>query len=279
MLGRLALLSTCAALVAASAAQCQEQLRTLVCEADGSEMVLIPAGEFTMGSGERFNETPAHGVRVDAFYLDRHEVTNRQFKLFVDANPEWAPDRIAPRLADRNYLAHWEGDTYPPELAEYPVVNVSWYAAAAYVQWAGKRLPSEAQWEWAARGPQGHRYSWGDEFDPQRGNVARRADGPMPVCSFPSNDFGLCDMTGNVLEWCADWYDEEYYAESPVHNPTGPDSGDAHVLRGGAWLSDTTRSLTTFRFPVLPPGLDRTCADFVGFRGAMDVPPGSGVTQ
>ena len=129
-------------------------------------MVLIPAGEFEMGSETgQANERPVHTVYLDAFYMDIHEVTNAQYKAFIDENPEWQKENIASAFHDGVYLRLWNGNTYPEGKADHPVVYVSWYAAMAYAQWAGKRLPTEAEWEKAARGGiAGKAYPWGDYF-------------------------------------------------------------------------------------------------------------------
>ncbi len=202
---------------------------------DGSEMVMIPEGEFEMGSNDGDDdEKPIHMVYVNAFYMDKYEVTNALYKKFIDATGHSEP-------------YYWDDSKY--NAPNQPVVGVNWYDAKAYAEWAGKRLPTEAQWEKAARGGlAGKRYPWGDEA-PDSGGVYRAnyytgndandgADGYVytaPVGSFPPNGYGLYDMAGNVWEWCADWYDGSYYANSPENNPTGPDSGADLVLRGGSW--------------------------------------------
>jgi len=236
-------------------------------------MRLVPAGEFTMGSGERFNETPAHKVYVDAFYLDTHEVTHLQWKRFIDANPDWRKDQADPALHDGKYLAHWDGNLYEEALDNHPIYNVSWHAAAAYAKWAGKRLPTEAEWERAARGPEGFRYSYGNEYEETKANTGYKVGGTKPVGSYPPNAYGLFDLTGNVLEWCADWFADDYYAKSPERNPRGPETGPSHVIRGGSWGYMADRCTTTFRFSITLPIGDGACVDRLGFRCAMDVPP------
>lgn len=262
-----------------TAAGCRAQPEVIECARDASEMVLIPAGEFMMGSDALPNEQPVHTVRLDAFYLDRYEVTNAQYRLFLDANPQWRKGRVDPSLVTAQYLANWEGDNYPEGRARHPVTFVSWYAAAAYAQWAGKRLPTEAEWERAARGPEGYRYAYGNEWDPTKANVARVVGDTTPVGSYAPNSFGLYDMTGNVLEWCADWYAEDWYARSPVDNPTGPEEGQSRVLRGGSWNYWEAQCTTSYRFFLVPPILNRACTDFIGFRCAMDVPEEQPVEQ
>lgn len=263
------------ALLAVAPGSCQEEpaeQTTVTCPGDGAPMALIPAGTFMMGSDDRPAEQPVHEVYLDAFYMDVHEVTNAQFKAFVDANPEWGRENIDPQYATDDYLRHWTADSYSEGEGDRPVIYVSWYAAAAYAEWAGKRLPTEAEWEKAARGPEGNRFAWGDTWDPTKANVCRQHERVTDVRSYDPNGYGLCDMTGNALEWCADRYDEDYYARSPERNPRGPDEGDSRVLRGGAWVYCESRSTNAYRFFMLQPILNRACADFIGFRCAMDVP-------
>jgi formylglycine-generating enzyme required for sulfatase activity len=271
---------------------------------DGAEMVLIPAGEFQMG--DPFNEgdsdeRPVHTVYLDAFYIDKYEVTNERFKRFV-AETGYVTD-----AEKRGWSWVWTGeevkqvkgaDWRHPEgpgsdisnRMDHPVVHVSWNDAMAYARWAGKRLPTEAEWEKAARGGLvGKRYVWGDEMPPRQlvGNFADETakrkypgwvivegydDGyaeTAPVGSFAPNGYGLYDMAGNVWEWCADWYDENYYSRSPRRNPRGPDSGSYRVLRGGSWNSnpDILRAATrNYSAPLNTYFL-------VGFRCAQDVTP------
>jgi formylglycine-generating enzyme required for sulfatase activity len=190
---------------------------------DSAPMVLIPAGEFEMGSNEgKNNEKLVHTVYLDAFYMDQYEVTNAQYKKFMDATGYKAP-------------------TSEYNAPNQPVVGVSWYDANEYCKWAGKRLPTEAEWEKAARGGLvGKKYPWGDTLTHDDANYSGTGgkdkwENISPVGSFAPNGYGLYDMAGNVLEWCADWYDNNYYANSPKSNPKGPGSGEWRVLRGGSW--------------------------------------------
>lgn len=258
------------ALLTLTPGSCQEE--TITCPGDDAEMALVPAGSFTMGSEEYFSAQPVHDVYLDAFYMDVHEVTNAQFKAFVDANSQWSKAKIDRQYAREDYLDHWTGNDFPQGQGDRPVTYVSWYAAAAYAQWAGKRLPTEAEWEKAARGPEGNRFAWGDEWDATKANVCRQVGHATEVCSYEPNAYGLCDMTGNVMEWCADRYGEDYYAQSPERNPRGPEEGEARVLRGGAWNYCESRCTNAYRFFLVRPILNRACTDFVGFRCAMDVP-------
>ena len=204
---------------------------------DEVSMVLIPAGKFQMGGSDGLDsEKPVHTVYLDAFYMDKYEVTNAQYKTFMDATGHKAPLWMSWRDPKLNAPNH-------------PVVGVSWHDAVAYAKWAGKRLPTEAEWEKAARGGLvGKKYPWGDE-DPNETScnfgdfgtfgdikVPWNADTyTQPVGSYPPNNYGLYDMAGNVWEWCADWYDGDYYSSSPDRNPTGPESGTLRVARGGSW--------------------------------------------
>ena len=215
---------------------------------DGAPMVLIPAGEFRMGSnhGHR-DERPVHTVYLDAFYMDKYEVTNAQYRRFVRETAHREPKGW------RGFKP-WYDDDFNGD--DHPLVCVKWEDAKAYAKWAGKRLPTEAEWEKAARGGlPGRKYPWiVGELRSYHCNSANEPDiGPMvsrdiwkytaPVGSFPPNRYGLYNIAGNVSEWCADWYDSGYYAKSPRRNPTGPRwsrvrqviQGGRHVSRGGSW--------------------------------------------
>ena len=199
---------------------------------DGKEMVLIPAGSFEMGThhDNMENALPVHRVELDAFYMDVHEVTVGQFKQFVNQSGY--------SYNNWNSVAQYSpGD-------EYPMMYVNWNDATAYAKWAGKRLPTEAEWEYAARGGLiGKRYPWGDEIDKTKARYDSWNDGKgttAPVGSFGVNGYGLYDVGGNVSEWCADWYAEDYYASSPATNPQGPATGKYRVLRGGSWLNNAS---------------------------------------
>ena len=215
-----------------------------------TDMVLIPAGNFQMGSntGNPADAKPVHTVYVDAFYMDIHEVTNAQYKQFVDANPQWGQARIPTDYHDGAYLKHWNGNNYPTGKGDHPVFYVSWYGAMAYAQWARKRLPTEAEWEKAARGGLvGSKYPWGNSIDPSQANYGSHVGDTTTVGSHPPNKYGLYDMAGNVWEWCLDAYEGDFYKNSPSRNPIAGAGIIRHitnnftnvkttrVLRGGSW--------------------------------------------
>lgn len=220
-----------------------------------SDMVLIPAGEFQMGSSEGTDEKPVHAVYIDAFYMDEHEVTNAEYKRFLDANPRWRKNRIPTVYHDGDYLKHWNGNNYPSGKGEHPVTYVSWYGAMAYAKSVGKRLPTEAEWEKAARGGlEGEKYPWGSDIDSTKANYGKKNDGTTRVGRYSPNGYGLYDMSGNVLEWCLDAYDKVFYGRSARQNPIAGGSvssvttdfskvGTQRVLRGGSWsvLSQSIR--------------------------------------
>lgn len=210
---------------------------------DGAEMVLIPAGEFQMGSDDGdTNEKPVHNVFVDAFYMDKYEVSNTQYLLFVQETGHKEPEGCAyvgGRL--QTYFRPWSDEKFSGP--NQPVVCVTWADAMAYAQWAGKRLPTEAEWEKAARGGLVDRkFPLGDELNRDDANSLGIGEVdiwecPAPVDSFAPNGYGLHNMSGNVWEWCSDWYSETYYSSSAERNPKGPGSGVYRVFRGGSWIN------------------------------------------
>jgi formylglycine-generating enzyme required for sulfatase activity len=207
---------------------------------DGAAMVLIPAGAFLMGTSEAelaawlkaqpgdtrelyTDELPQHSVSLDAYYMYKTDVTVAQYRIFCRATGRKMPD--------------------PPDWGwqdTHPMVNVTWNDAKAYADWAGAALPTEAQWEKAARGTDGRIFPWGNDWDAGKCSNSVGTHGSWktsPVGNFPAgaSPYGCLDMAGNVSQWCADRYDAGYYATSPARNPTGPETGPFRVLRGGSW--------------------------------------------
>jgi len=237
-------------------------------------MAYIPGGTFEMGSEDGLpDERPVHEVTVDPFFMDKHEVTNAEFAAFVEETgyetdaekwgwsiaflPYEQPDQrvVGAEWWAKAEGADWRHPTGPDSSIEgkehYPVVQVSWNDAKAYCEWAGKRLPTEAEWEFAARGGREREpFPWGEQFRPDDQSMANTWNGVFPkndkgldgfkglapVGQYTPNGYGLYDMSGNVWEWCADWYDPRYYLESERKNPTGPESGKMRVMRGGSYL-------------------------------------------
>jgi formylglycine-generating enzyme required for sulfatase activity len=224
-------------------------------------LVLIPAGWFLMGSeAGQENERPAHRVWVDAFHLATRQVTNAGYAHFLHATRSHAP----PLWDDPNF-------NHP----EQPVVAVSWFEAMKYCEWLGGitgrkyRLPTEAQWERAARGGvEGKLFPWGDDSPQSLPNYAERwKTGPEPVARSAANGFGLYDVCQNVHEWCSDWYQADYYANSPERNPRGPETGERRASRGGSWRHHIKVTRCAARSSIPP---EFQYADY-GFRVACDL--------
>jgi serine/threonine protein kinase/formylglycine-generating enzyme required for sulfatase activity len=215
-------------------------------------MVYVPAGEFTMGSDEHSDEQPVHTVYLDAFYIDKTEVTNAQYRECVEAGACDTPSKTT-NYDDADY-------------AQHPVVYVSWDDADAYCRWAGKRLPTEAEWEKAARGTDGRTYPWGEGIDCDHAQYSECGGRTVSVGSKPkgASPYGALDMAGNVWEWVSDWYGEDYYSQSPARNPPGPDSGKLRVLRGGSWYGEPDNVRCANRYGYTPDGTNLN----VGFRCA-----------
>ena len=239
-------------------------------------VVVVPAGAFLMGSATGdVDERPQRRVYVDAFEIDQYEVTNVQYRRFLlatgRASPQRWPERYVASLPERD--PDWHGTAYPAGEATYPVVGVNWEDAAAYCAWARKRLPTEAEWEKAARGTDGRLYPWGDAWDAARANTGDAAVGyTQPVGSYPAgaSPYGALDMTGNAWEWVADLYDRQYYSYAPQRNPPGPDSGTGErVLRGAAWDSPPDHARAAYRNATHCFGPNFRA----GFRCARDVEP------
>jgi formylglycine-generating enzyme required for sulfatase activity len=217
---------------------------------DDAEMVSVPAGEFWMGSEDSDavgDEKPRRPVYLDAFLIDKYEVTSVLYKRFIDAT-----GRAAPQF--------WTG-------SDQPVVGVNWNDANAYCSWAGKRLPTEAEWEKAARGTDGRKYPWGEQWDASRANSGERLGRTDSVGSYPGgvSPYGAHDMAGNALEWVADWFEANYYQSAPSSNPRGPDSGHNRVVRGGSGASTPKNLRTSARLGNSPSGRGSA----LGFRCAQ----------
>ena len=242
---------------------------------DGAPMILIPAGPFTMGSNDGLpNERPEHLVELDAYLIDQYEVTLALYRKFLDAGKHDSPptwdDEAATTVGDR------------------PAIGMKWADAEAYCKWAGKRLPTEAEWEKAARGTDARRYPWGsmqpfvDIANYNRGLWVSEAVTLAAVTSGLEgmsvrhglkeggrSPYGLNHMAGNAAEWVADWYDRDYYQNSPKKNPPGPAQGEKRVLRGGSWADLPLALRVSARISAEPEFEDRT----IGFRCAMNAAP------
>jgi formylglycine-generating enzyme required for sulfatase activity len=256
------------------------EVRTMVSDVDGMVMVYVPPGTFLMGSTsydpDAFDdEFPQHEVNLDGYWIDKTEVTNTMFAIFLNEEGNQSEDGVMWFDSDDKDSRIWNSNGEWEAMREYarhPVVDVSWYGAKAYCQWVGRRLPTEAEWEKAARGEDGRIYPWGNRLSDcvlanyhdckgGTGDVGLHPDGVSP--------YGALDMVGNVWEWVVDWYSLDYFESSPLDNPQGPSSGSSHVGRGGSWYSNpiylraaTRRSYT-----------QRRTVDDTGFRCARDSSP------
>jgi len=229
-------------------------------------MVRVPAGPFLMGvviENERHwgdtDEEPVHEVRLSAYWIDRYEVTAKDFAEFLNAHPDDAARYIEMGTAV-TIEKTIEGFRPRTGLEKHPANRVSWYGADAYCRAKGKRLPTEAEWEKAARGTDERIFPWGDEFPDNRRVTFRRKfsvygfDAMKPVDALPEgrSPYGAHHMAGNVWEWVGDWYEDSYYDDSPAKDPQGPDTGISKVLRGGNWYYKAYYMRTTYRFNERP---------------------------
>ncbi len=290
---------------------------------DEMVMVYVPAGQLEMGSsdaqlgeamhacievygeGEDCQQNvcaqarPVHTVALDAFWIDQTEVTNAMFTAFlneqgnqVEEGVSWLEPGAGHRGIVYGHIEENDGVFRPQSgYEDYPVIEVSWYGAAAYCSWAGGRLPTEAEWEYAARGPQARVYPWGNTFDGERANYCDAScsydwrdngfdDGFAqwaPVGSYPGGASwcGALDMAGNVWEWVSDWWSDDYYRHSPTNNPQGPDSGTLRISRGGSWFDESWRVSASCR-KGLTPSSHRI--HWVGFRCVVTAQP-SAISQ
>ena len=259
-------------------------IQTQVSAQDQMEMVFVPAGKFMMGSqpddDEAYaSEKPAHEVYLDAFWIDRSEVTNAQYALCVSSGMCEPPTAFGVEKKNSNTYSWYYGN---PEYDHFPVVYVDWEAAENYCEWAGRRLPTEAEWEKAARGTDQRWYPWGNEN--VRGSLVNLADrgtgqaysynlvedgynDTSPAGNYPegASPYGAYDMAGNVWEWVSDWYGRTYYSASPSENPNGPETGTLKVLRGGSYNNGNWAIRTTTRSYLGP----LYAYGYVGFRCAL----------
>jgi len=245
---------------------------------DGMRMVYVPAGEFRMGSNDyQDDEKPIHNVYLDAYWIDQYEVTNGMYAKCIKAKRCGLPfpDEMSMIFIsseqqfllngpiDSKFLDHLTND---PDFFSQPVTNIFWDNANAYCHWVGRRLPTEAEWEKAARGLDRRTYPWGEKVDCTKANLYSCVDNPSRVGSFEEGQspYGVYDMAGNAMEWVADWYDSTYYQESPYENPLGPKTGLYRVFRGGSWNSEAPSSRTTNR----PGYVANLPNEVIGFRCA-----------
>jgi len=287
-----------------SAPPCTQIGQVWISPQDGMKMVCVPAGPFLMGSDPKrdpdalANEFPQHSVTLPAFWIDSTEVTNAMFTAFFQATAyrtdaeqgreAWVLDldqqAWVPQPGAFWMQPHGQGSNILG-LENYPVVQMSWNDAHAYCAWAGKQLPTEAQWEKAARGTDGRIFPWGDQ--PPTGDLLNLADRSLkvkwadssiddghayaaPVGSYPegASPYGALDMAGNVWEWVADWYDEQYYTNSPLENPPGAFSGILRAVRGGGWAGDRVSARSADRDAYVP----MKALEVYGFRCVSGAP-------
>jgi formylglycine-generating enzyme len=223
------------------------------------DMALIPGGVYNMGKNTPYptDWSPEHKVKIDSFYIDKFEVTNKQYYDFCLATNQALPE-------------FWGKNDFKSslEFPAYPVVGVNFFDAEKYAKWAGKRLPTEAEWEYAARGGLTDKnYPNGDQVDSLQVNYGNKKRGPKKTGSYPPNNYGLYDMAGNVWEWVTDNYGSDYYGKSPAENPKGPETGRFKVIRGGSFHSGGMCVQNYFR-----NGLSANWVDFaVGFRCVSNI--------
>lgn len=226
---------------------------------DGMEQVYVPEGDFWMGKGEvRKNaDSPMHSIHLDAFWMDKYEVSNAMYLKCMQAGA--CTDMVSDNITYQNWIYR-----------DHPVTYVAWEQAGLYCQWAGKRLPTEAEWEKAARGTDGRQYPWGDDWpNPRLANFEESLiNEAVSIYRYPlgASPYGALNMAGNVREWVADWYGEDYYLVMPYANPTGPATGFERSLRGGSYSEDKSEITVINRMRHEPQsaGLSR------GFRCAQD---------
>jgi formylglycine-generating enzyme required for sulfatase activity len=250
------------------------------------ELARIPAGEFLMGSSDaEFDERPVHRVHVSEFLISRFAVTQGEYARFVEETGHPPPDiRNLPLITSGGLEAMfrdlaapytWQDGSPPSGRERHPVVLITYEDALAYCRWLSRvvgrpvRLPTEAEWERAARGGlEAQKYPWGDDIGSEQANfladpASKRGGGTRQVGTFPPNDYGLFDMSGNVWEWVSDWYGADYYASSESRDPLGPPQGTFRIVRGGSWVNDDVEMLRCAYRHKVPPD---TYAYSIGFR-------------
>jgi len=251
---------------------------------DKAAMVVVPGGYFIRGdrnvkpgkkilgvteNKKKNDNTPARRIYLDTFRIDKSEVTNAAYGRFV-AESGYSPPGLARRgkpWGGNWSRFDWKGRRPPPGAGDLPVTLIAWFDAEAYCAWSGKRLPTEAEWEKAARGSDGNVYPWGGEASQGIANFGNRHTGPLPVGSFTSGNspYGAMDMAGNVAEWVQDYYHPAYYARSPDRNPRGPERGSRRVVRGGYWRDSADKIRADRRWSGVPSEKHGG----VGFRCAL----------
>ena len=247
------------------------QIRTTTREIDGMEMVYVPAGEFEMGGSDADawdDEKPVHTVDLDAYWIDKYEVSNAQYALCV-ADGDCTKPEFTSSFTRSSYYGN-------PEYDNYPVIYVSWHQAQAYCQWAGGDLPTEAQWEKAARGTDGRTYPWGNEsptcqlanYDSGNNNYCVGDTSPVTNYEKGASPYKALNMAGNVWEWVGDRYASDYYSNSPAENPTGSTSGSFRVIRGGSWYNLNWGIRAAIRSDDDPT----STLSYIGFRCALPQP-------
>lgn len=246
----------------------------------GDKMIFVEGGTFNMGSNDNDNEKPIHSVTVNSFYIGKYPVTVGEFEKFINAtgyktdadNAGWSNVLNGPDWVKKNGV-NWRCDVAGKQRGSneqnHPVIHVSWNDAIAYAKWTGGRLPTEAEWEYAARGgnqSQGYTYAGSNDINTVAWYEGNSGNTTHPVGTKMPNELGIYDMSGNVYEWCQDLYGENYYGSSPSNNPKGPNTGEDRVLRGGSWVYNDIYCRSAYRDRLDPDGRD----DVVGFRLVQD---------
>lgn len=230
---------------------------------DGREMIEIPEGPFKMGGNDGdYDEAPEHQIYLSTYYMDKYEVTQAEYDRFVKMTKRGKP-----------FVPVFDDDPSKILKPEYAAMGMSWFDAAAYCQWAGKRLPTEAEWEKVAKGEGNRKYPWGEAMGPKYANLDGEEDGykylaPPGKFEAGRSYYGLYDMAGNVAEWVVDNYDDKYYAKTIYRDPKGPEEGQNKVIRGGSWRESPNGARVAKRFQAKPWRTDAT----IGFRCAKGGP-------